>query len=462
MAQKLTITRMTRFLADRFTRAVNPLESPRSQRERAFVGFITALAPITLLIGACDLLTGRWHLAALNVLLFVFTMVTRSLVHRRRTEAATNLAFWGSVLLFGATSLITPADSALAREMTSVFDTAVSTAAVILIGLYARRRYQIYTMFAIALVLSLAWYANGTLLTPQTVQILVSFLVILVLCLLIANFEWRLSQVADNQLQARRALVHQLEQIHFAESRALAEMTETLASASHDIRTPVTVATNVARLLGETPLSEKQLRYVEMLKSSSDAILAILVEGLGSPTRLQASPPPDRLVNIEAFLENIVRYHSSLTEQSGTAIEIRSEGALPPVRVPLTHLTRIVNNLLQNAIKYTRHGRVTITAGLDLSDRWTSSALLRLTIADNGQGMSRSRLEEVRNGTNGPDTNVPSSRGIGLEICRSLLSAHGGTLAIESREAKGTTVTAELVVTLEDDGGGSGRFMDPH
>lgn len=449
MAQRLTFTRIARFFAARFTRKVNPLESPRLQRERAFAGFISILAPITVIIGAYDLLTARWQLAALNILLFACALTTFTLAHRHRTEAATNLAFWGSALLFGVTGATAPTDSPLSREMTVVFVTSVSTAALILIGLYARRRYQIYTMFAIALLTSIAWYATGSPLSPQTIQILVSYSVILVLCLLIAIFEWRLSQNAENQLQARRALIHQLEQIHFAESRALAEVKETFAAASHDIRTPVTVVTNVARLLEGTPLTATQKRYIEMLKNSSDAIFGIVSEGFDGKTKFLESSPPMRLINLGAFLEDIAGSHAAVTERSGTTVEILGTEKLPPIRVPLTDLTRIVNNLLQNAIKYTVKGRITIAAAIERQSSEAVTGLLRISVSDTGTGMSRGRLAEVRNGTNGPDTNMPSSRGIGLEICRSLLSGHHGSLAIDSREGKGTVVTVELSLAFE-------------
>ncbi|WP_455382574.1 ATP-binding protein [Salinispira pacifica] len=444
------VAELSRRLLDPVVHTPGPLESPRTTRERAFVGFILLLAPATVLLAAFDAAYGRWLLSALNILLFLFVGAIYFLTRRGAEETSTNLAFWGAVTLFAATSLLDRADSPVAREMTTAFVTSAATLSVVLIGLYARRKYQIVVMLTIAVAACAVWYVDAGPLTGQAVQLLVSQAAILALAGAVAFFECRLSRRAENQLKARRILVHQMEEIHYIDNATLSEMKRWYTAATHDVRNPVTVLANVLRLLSGSELSEQQRRYVEDAERACQSIVTIVTEGLIAPETASGIASARRQVDLRELLTDLVRAHRHDAIARGTTIELNHDAAPAVVEIPLADLIRVVDNLIGNSIRYTEKGTITVAATVTRAEASEPRATLTLRISDTGRGMNKLRLTEVRLGTNGPDEENQMSRGIGLKSCRSILDAHGGSLLIESREGEGTEVTVELPVGLPE------------
>ena len=230
--------------------------------------------------------------------------------------------------------------------------------------------------------------------------------------------------------------------------------TRLLASASHDIRTPV----NAINLMAEVIR-----RYAE------SPLLAAEVPGLAQ--RLQANAVSlsgllGEVLDISSFDSGRVEIRCSefslnelLTETShrlrpmaeAKGLRLITELPEPPLqlRADKVKLARVVNNLLGNAIKFTEQGSVTLSAERTPQD----GALIR--VRDTGLGIAPENLESVF----GEFTQMPGrvhgaddGWGLGLAICRRLVKLMDGSIAVDSTLGCGTVFTVSMPAAYAADG----------
>ncbi len=403
-------------------------------------------SPITIISGVVSLVLGQWYLMGARFAIFVLIAIVYLLNRSGRPRIATNAIFWGGILIFGVASSLVPASSIAVKTMGEIFVASTATGALILVGLYAERRYQINVMFLVSLFVSVFSYIRAGAITVQSIELSISVFVILTLCYIVARFEMHLSIVAENQLKARRMLNHQLEEIHVAESLALAKLLQQFEEANHDIRTPLTVVVNTMNALRSGELTDEQREHLDMLRKSFSMVLSITENRLSGDYAGKKTEAPVQWVQLSRVLEQVGAQYREIAAANDTAIDTYVGSDFPAMGVPLTDLTRIMNNLLHNAIKYAAHGRVEVFAFLKSATEEEGESMLHIMVKDSGRGMTPERLIEVRNGTNGPDEAVASSRGIGLRSCRDLLKGIGGWMQIESSEGVGTSVEIAIPV----------------
>jgi signal transduction histidine kinase len=124
-----------------------------------------------------------------------------------------------------------------------------------------------------------------------------------------------------------------------------------------------------------------------------------------------------------------------VAEKKGNALSVEVPDGLPDVYIKSDNYTRVIANLLSNAIDHTRNGKISITAETD-----NSYIIVRVT--DTGEGIPPGILQNVFDrGISGK-----SSTGYGLYLCKAVVEAHGGTISIESEPGKGTTVTFTIPI----------------
>lgn len=149
-------------------------------------------------------------------------------------------------------------------------------------------------------------------------------------------------------------------------------------------------------------------------------------------------------VDVPALLRQLAR-----TERPRAAGEIEvSERVLPPVMADRGRLFRALLNLLQNALQAQEEGGSEVEVRLDaqvepiVDARFPGGRCLAIRMVDTGPGFDPDVLERIKNGE--AVTTRPHGAGMGIQVARAILEAHGGTLAIESRPGEGTTATARL------------------
>lgn len=202
-----------------------------------------------------------------------------------------------------------------------------------------------------------------------------------------------------------------------------------LRAVSHDLRTPLTAISGAAAvLLEEEGRPERDVSLLSDIKSDADALIT-MVENLLSVTRIQGEGA------------QIKKQSEVLEEVAGDAVqkirrrfpEARVALALPEdvLLVPMDPLLirQVIFNLLENAVRHSGAPEG-ITLGLFRRENWAVTE-----VTDRGRGLSPEALEAVRTGRPlSAATSGDASRGmgIGLSVCRSIITAHGGFFEAEN------------------------------
>jgi len=222
-----------------------------------------------------------------------------------------------------------------------------------------------------------------------------------------------------------------------------------LAAMSHEIRTPLNGVLGMNSLLMQTQLSEQQLGYVRTIRSSGNALLALINDILdlsrveaGRLELVLAEFDPRRLVD-EVAASVATRAH-----EKGLAFKVRYQSGLPAVLVgDEGRMRQVLFNLIGNAVKFTEQGSVTVQ--VDYRDLGHDRVLLEVAVADTGIGIDQAALpslfERFRQADSGISRRYGGS-GLGLAICRGLLDLMGGTIAVETEIGSGSTfrISVEL------------------
>ncbi|WP_169405687.1 PAS domain S-box protein [Deinococcus apachensis] len=224
--------------------------------------------------------------------------------------------------------------------------------------------------------------------------------------------------------------------------------------ASHDLQTPARAVTSFAELL--------ELRYGDRLDERGHAYLRQIVRGgqrmkrlvddLLAFSRLNTQQRPLEPVDGAAVLAEVLDLLAPDLEATGGEV---ASGPLPTVRADEGQLSRLLVNLIGNALKYHRQGvapRVHVSAERD-------GRMWRFAVADNGVGIERRYLEQVFEPFKRlhAQDQVEGS-GLGLAVSRKIVERHGGRLWLESTPGEGST----FFFTLPDVGSsGAGEASGP-
>lgn len=224
--------------------------------------------------------------------------------------------------------------------------------------------------------------------------------------------------------------------------------TRLLAAVSHDMRSPlnaINLTAEVIRLTGDDPaLADKVPGLARRLQANASA-LGDLVSDLLDVTALEAGRV--ELHESEFSLDELVadECRRLLPLAQAKNLALTAEPGTAPVRITADRgkLTRVLSNLVTNAIKFTEAGGVTLTAGL------TPDGDAAVRVRDTGVGIPAESLEHIFDEfarLDGPGHAPTKGWGLGLAICRRLIAAMGGTIAVESAPARGSVFTVRLPV----------------
>ena len=218
-----------------------------------------------------------------------------------------------------------------------------------------------------------------------------------------------------------------------------------LAHLSHDIRTPLNHIIGFAELMRQQTYGAlgdpRYLNYVEAVKGSGERLLSYFASIL-ELAELEAGRRPQRLerVNADELLLTATRRFSSQAAQAGLALRVGSR-CEATVLADRFSLERMMNNLVENALRFTPSGgRVTLAA-------YAATDGVVLEITDTGIGIPPERLETLSQPFAFRDdvlTREQAGAGLGIAIARAIAETSGGRLAIDSRIGLGTTVAISL------------------
>jgi signal transduction histidine kinase/DNA-binding response OmpR family regulator len=216
--------------------------------------------------------------------------------------------------------------------------------------------------------------------------------------------------------------------------------TEFVATASHELRSPLTSIKGFVELLHNSrDLTERQREWVEIVLVSANR-LADLVNDLLDVARLDAGRMEihARPTDVADAIREVARLLGPRIADRGQRLALDLPTDLSRAMADPARLRQIVTNLLTNAHQYTGDGgQIAVRAA-------ARDGAVTIAIADTGRGMSAEQLEHVfERFYRGGGTGVPGT-GLGLSIVRSLVDLQGGTIDVASRLGEGTTFTVAL------------------
>jgi signal transduction histidine kinase len=215
---------------------------------------------------------------------------------------------------------------------------------------------------------------------------------------------------------------------------------EYIALAGHELRTPLTSISTYADLIAESPDDTRvgEIRELLDVVVRNNARLRALVDDLLDLAALESGHTA--LAAAPVDLADVVRDAVDAAEPSPVAIEV-----LLPERLTVTgdadRLRQVVGHLLRNAVGYSPDGS-TVTVALS-----TVEGCAELTVADAGMGVPAGEQDQVfRRLYRGGNARHggPTGAGLGLALCRVVVERHHGTITLQPRRPRGTTVTVRL------------------
>ncbi|MBX3424203.1 MAG: HAMP domain-containing protein [Pirellulales bacterium] len=225
----------------------------------------------------------------------------------------------------------------------------------------------------------------------------------------------------------------------------LAEKRSFLANAAHELRTPIAaIRSSIEVALGADRSKDDYRHLLEELIEETASLETLVNQVL---LLSEATGALERDVRGEAPLSSIVAksvemFHG-VAEQKGVRLAASiAEGIVVPG--DKQHLRQVVNNLVDNAVKYCRIGEEVIVS---LADDPARRAVV-LEVRDTGPGIVADDVprvfERFFRGDRARQRNETRGTGLGLSICQTIVEAHGGTIRCDSREGAGATFTVSL------------------
>ncbi|GGF85623.1 ATP-binding protein [Alteromonas lipolytica] len=224
--------------------------------------------------------------------------------------------------------------------------------------------------------------------------------------------------------------------------------TNFISTISHEMRTPLNGIVGATGLLKAEPLNTRQHKFVQMAENSVDTLKRLINDVLDlskiEAGKLELS---FKFFNPEALFESITSTMSVVAYEKDLGFYIDTTDIhFSSIYSDPYRLTQVINNLLSNAIKFSAEGHISVKAW---STQKEDKGWLCFEVSDTGTGISKSNQQKLFAAFTQADETIAASfggSGLGLSICREILTLLGGTISLQSEEGVGTQFLVELPV----------------
>lgn len=228
----------------------------------------------------------------------------------------------------------------------------------------------------------------------------------------------------------------------------LRSKSEFLSIMSHEIRTPLSGIIGMSDVLMNAKLPAKENENLKVLKYSADNLLNIVNDILDfSKIEVGKLVIERRPIDLQEFLKQIGNSITHRVELKGIKFNCEIDKDIPQfVLGDSARLQQIFTNLLDNAIKFTHHGHITLKASLIFRER-EEQCTIQFSVSDTGIGIPTDQLGHIF------DSFTQASRstsrkyggtGLGIYLCKKIIRLFGGFLEVDSKVNKGTTFSFSL------------------
>jgi PAS domain S-box-containing protein len=253
-------------------------------------------------------------------------------------------------------------------------------------------------------------------------------------------------------LTERNRVEAELIRAKVAAERASEAKSQFLANMSHELRTPLNSLLILARLLGDNAggnLNPKQVQFAQTIYASGMDLLSLINDLLdlakieaGAITALNLAP-----ARLDELRDDLDRTFRQVAQDKGLQFAITLDPSLPAaIRTDMPRLKQVLKNLLANAFKFTKQGRVS----LDIAP--VEGRRIAFAVVDTGIGIPAEKQKvifEAFQQADGTTSRQYGGTGLGLSISRELTRLLGGEIRVASEPGKGSSFT--LFLPLSDE-----------
>jgi signal transduction histidine kinase/CheY-like chemotaxis protein len=251
----------------------------------------------------------------------------------------------------------------------------------------------------------------------------------------------RANKKLSTEVQRRRKVEASLEKARAQAENANKAKDEFLANMSHEIRTPLNAVIGMSYLLSDSELDDEQLSHLEIINDSA-SMLGLLIDSILDLSKIEA----DKLVlesipfHLSDILNSIFNQLKHNVDEKKIKLKQEADDDIPSILLgdPL-RLKQVLLNLLNNAIKFTEHGEITVAVKIEKETE--ANVILAFDVRDTGIGITaqqQARLFEEYSQADSSTTREYGGTGLGLVICKKLCEKMQGDIWVESEIGKGS------------------------
>jgi signal transduction histidine kinase/CheY-like chemotaxis protein len=271
---------------------------------------------------------------------------------------------------------------------------------------------------------------------------------------LIDRFNEMLTQIEEHEKEIQEVN----EQLVQSEQRARAATqakSHFLANMSHELRTPLNAIIGYSEMLQEEAQDSGQESFIPDLKkiNRSGRHLLDLINDVLDLSKIEAGKMELYLetFDIPNLLEDVSTTVQLLMQKNSNTLEVRCPANLGAMRADMTKVRQSLFNLLSNASKFTKNGKITLEAAREISPPKADWIVFR--VSDTGIGMTPEQQDRVFEAFSQADSATArdfGGTGLGLTITKTFCRMMGGDVALTSEPGKGTTFTIRLPTEVRE------------
>jgi len=231
-----------------------------------------------------------------------------------------------------------------------------------------------------------------------------------------------------------------------------------VANVSHEIRSPLTAISGFVETLQGPAINDvvHRTRFLDLMAKEVTR-MTHLVSDLLSLSQVEAKERSalKNRVDLESVIEQATQSVASVAQKFGKTLDVDVKADLPAIMGRQDDLVRVLINLLENAIHYSRpDGEIHLTAHVDRGDNPLGQDAITISVKDDGEGIAADEIPFLTQRFYRVDKSRSRNMGgtgLGLAIVKHILVRHRGELAIDSVVGEGSTFTIYLPLTSENE-----------